>query len=210
MKMFAIACTFALALPALAQEPAPRPQPPSQQRTRRPAQSPPAAQPATPSSTEPEAPAQTRQMAQEQSQPAREAEREPRPPQPSQAEAQRGAGGGPSNTSFRFDMKETAPNVTHHSVTVNGRTLRYTATAGRLPIKNGEGTTEALMFYVAYTLDGADAATRPLTFAYNGGPGSATIWLHMGALGPRVVTMDPQGFMTRPPFRLHDNPYAPL
>jgi carboxypeptidase C (cathepsin A) len=79
-----------------------------------------------------------------------------------------------------------------------------------MPIKNGEGTTEALMFYVAYSLDGADASTRPLTFAYNGGPGSATIWLHMGALGPRTVTMGPQGFMPQPPFRLHDNPYTPL
>ena len=77
-------------------------------------------------------------------------------------------------------------------------------------IKNAEGTTESLMFYVAYTLDGADAATRPVTFAYNGGPGSATIWLHMGALGPRTVMMDPQGFMPQPPFRVHDNQYTPL
>ena len=111
---------------------------------------------------------------------------------------------------FHFDMKESSPSVSHHTVTVGGKQLRYTATAGRLPIKTGEGTTEALMFYVAYTLDGADSATRPLTFAYNGGPGSASIWLHMGALGPRVVAMDPQGFMPQPPFRLKDNPYTPL
>jgi len=175
----------------------------AQERTRR---STPPAQPATtttqapaPQSTEPEPAPRARQMEQEQQQLARERERESAP-----------SGGGATNTNFKFDMKETAPSVTHHAVTVNGKTLHYTATAGRLPIKNGEGTTEALMFYVAYTLDGADASTRPVTFAYNGGPGSATIWLHMGALGPRTVVMDPQGFMPHPPFRVHDNPYTPL
>ena len=173
---------------------------------RKPAQ--PTPQPSTPSSTEPEAPAHTREMAPEQAQPAREAERERERPQPQ--EQQRGAGGGATNTTFHFDMKESAPSVTHHSATVNGRALHYTATAGRLPIKDGEGKTEALMFYVAYTLDGAEAGTRPLTFAYNGGPGSASIWLHMGALGPRTVVMGPDGFMPQPPFRLHDNPYTPL
>ena len=203
MKRLSLILPFALALPALAQQTAPTPQP-APERSRRPAQ----AQPSTPSSTEPETPAPARQMAQEQAQPARESERER--PQPT-AEPQRATGGGgATNTNFHFDMKETSPSVTHHSVTANGRALRYTATAGRMPIKNGEGTTEALMFYVAYTLDGADAATRPLTFAYNGGPGSASIWLHMGALGPRTVTMGPQGFMPQPPFRLHDNSYTPL
>jgi carboxypeptidase C (cathepsin A) len=166
----------------------------------------PAPQPSAPQSTEPEPPARARATEQQQQQPAREAERE-RTPQPEQQ--QRG-GGGATITTFHFDMKESAPSVTHHQVTVKGRPLRYTATAGRLPIKNGEGVTEALMFYVAYTLDGADAATRPLTFAYNGGPGSASIWLHMGALGPRTVVMGPEGFMPQPPFRVHDNPYTPL
>lgn len=197
MKKLSLVLAFALALPALAQQTTTTAPPtqPAPERTRRPA-------PSTPSTTEPETPAPA------QAQPARESERE-RPQQQTET-PQRGGGGGATNTNFHFDMKETSPSVTHHSVTVNGRALRYTATAGRMPIKNGEGTTEALMFYVAYTLDGADAATRPLTFAYNGGPGSATIWLHMGALGPRTVTMGPQGFMPQPPFRLHDNPYTPL
>ncbi|HYU26065.1 MAG TPA: peptidase S10 [Thermoanaerobaculia bacterium] len=171
---------------------------------RRPAQTPaPATQPsATPRSTEPEPPARTQQMEQAQQQPAREREAERVTPQPS--------AGGATTTTFHFDMKETPASVTHHQVTVKGRALHYTATAGRMPIKNGEGVTEALMFYVAYTLDGAEAATRPLTFAYNGGPGSASIWLHMGALGPRTVVLDPKGFMPPPPFRVHDNPYTPL
>src|SRR6266566_2843022 len=195
-KKYLFACILILALPAFGQE---------RRRTPQPAPTTPPS--TTPSSTEPEPPARARQMEQEQQQPAREREAEPTRPTPAPATP---GGGGATTTSFRFDMKETPASVTHHQVTVGGRTLRYTATAGRLPIKNGEGTTEALMFYVAYTLDGADTQTRPLTFAYNGGPGSATIWLHMGALGPRTVVMDPQGFMPRPPFRVHDNPYTPL
>ena len=83
-----------------------------------------------------------------------------------------------------FDMTEVAPVVTHHQVSVNGRTLKYSATTGRLPIKRGDGKIEAEMFFVAYTLDGQEASKRPVTFAFNGGPGSASIWLHMGALGP--------------------------
>jgi len=193
---FALSLVLVLAVPSLAQE-----------RTRRTAPTP---QPATtpPSATEPEPSTRARQTEQEQQQPARERERttETQP----QERPQTGGAGGAAATIFHFDMKETSPSVTHRTVTVNGKALRYTATAGRMPIKNGEGTTEALMFYVAYTLDGADAGTRPLTFAYNGGPGSASIWLHMGALGPRTVVLDPQGFMPRPPFRVHDNPYTPL
>src|SRR6266542_6055094 len=191
MKSHAVVLSLLLAFPAVAQQ-------------RRPAPAP-APQPATPPSTEPEPPTRTTQMEQQQQQPAREAERA-RP----ETEQQRTATGGATTTTFKFDMKETSPSVTHHQVTVNGQPLRYTATAGRLPIKNGEGVTEALMFYVAYTVDGATAAARPLTFAYNGGPGSASIWLHMGALGPRTVSLDPQGSMPRPPFRVHDNPYTPL
>jgi len=192
MKLKAILfAVLLISLPLFAQQ--------RRQQTPAPAPTAPAAQQsAAPRSTEPEPPARAQQMEREQQQPARESERN-QPPS-----------GGATNTNFHFDMKETAPSVTHHQMTVNGRTLHYTATAGRLPIKNGEGTTEALMFYVAYTLDGAEAATRPLTFAYNGGPGSATNWLHMGALGPRVVSMDPKGFMPQPPFRLKDNVYTPL
>ena len=75
-----------------------------------------------------------------------------------------------------FDMTEVPPVVTHQQVTVGGQSLKYTATAGRLPIKRGDGKIDAEMFFVAYTLDGQDPARRPLTFAFNGGPGSASIW----------------------------------
>ena len=109
-----------------------------------------------------------------------------------------------------FDMTEVPPVVTHHQITVEGKALKYTATAGRLPIKRGDGKIEAEMFFVAYTVDGGDVSKRPLTFAFNGGPGSSSIWLHMGALGPRRVVLNPEGFLLAAPYRLEDNPYTIL
>jgi carboxypeptidase C (cathepsin A) len=96
--------------------------------------------------------------------------------------------------------------VTHHQIVVGGTTLVYTATAGHLTAVNPQsGSPEASFFYVAYTLDNQPAATRPVTFFYNGGPGSATIWLHLGSFGPRrLVTGVPS--TTEPmPFPLVDN-----
>jgi len=112
----------------------------------------------------------------------------------------------PGDKEERYDVDEVAPVVTHHQVTLEGKTLRYTATVGRLPIKRGDGKIEAEMFFVAYTLDGQEAAKRPLTFCFNGGPGSASVWLHMGAVGPRQVVLQPSGFMPAPPYRIIDNP----
>ncbi len=77
------------------------------------------------------------------------------------------------------DVDET-PVVTHHSVTVDGKTLNYTATVAQMPLKDASGETEAHIFYMAYTLDGAEAHKRPLTFCFNGGPGSASMWVHIG------------------------------
>ena len=105
-----------------------------------------------------------------------------------------------------YDVTEVPPVITHHQATVDGKTLSYTATTGRLPIKRGDGKIEAEMFFVAYTLDGQAAAKRPLTFSFNGGPGSASVWLHMGALGPKRVVLQPNGFMPAAPYRLEDNP----
>jgi carboxypeptidase C (cathepsin A) len=105
-----------------------------------------------------------------------------------------------------FDVSEVPPVVAHHQITLDGKLLKYTATTGRLPIKRGDGKIEAEMFFVAYSLDGQDAEKRPLTFAFNGGPGSATIWLHMGALGPRRVALRPDGLLPPAPYRIADNP----
>src|SRR5690348_4785167 len=114
---------------------------------------------------------------------------------------------GDDKKELKFDVAEVAPVVTHHQITVNGNTLKYTATTGRIPIKRADGKIEAEMFFVAYTLDGADPAKRPLTFAFNGGPGSASIWLHMGALGPRRAVMKLDGSLPSAPYHIEDNPY---
>src|SRR5438874_9689399 len=104
---------------------------------------------------------------------------------------------------------EEPPVVTHHSITVGGKELRYTATTEMMPIKNREGETEARIFFMAYTLDGVEnRSARPLTFSFNGGPGSASVWLHMGCIGPRRVPMNPDGTMPAPPYHLVDNEFT--
>ncbi len=75
-----------------------------------------------------------------------------------------------------------------------------------MPIKNAQGEIEANLFYVAYTLDGvSDLTKRPLMFAFNGGPGSASAWLHMGCIGPKRVRMNDDGSLPAPPYQLVDN-----
>jgi carboxypeptidase C (cathepsin A) len=100
---------------------------------------------------------------------------------------------------------EEPPVVTRHQITAGGKVLRYTVTTGMMPMKNDQGTTEAQIFYMAYTLDGATPGSRPLMFSFNGGPGSASVWLHLGALGPRRVRMEDDGWMPAAPYRLADN-----
>ena len=96
--------------------------------------------------------------------------------------------------------------VTHHTVNIGGSSVAYTASVGNLVIKNDKEEPNASVFYVAYTRDGVkDAEHRPVTFVYNGGPGSASIWLHMGAFGPqRVVTSDAMP-TPPPPYGLVNN-----
>src|SRR5437870_9285676 len=104
---------------------------------------------------------------------------------------------------------EEPPIITHHEIRVGGRALRYTATVGMMPIKNRDGETEARIFFMAYTLDGeGNRSRRPLTFSFNGGPGSASVWLHLGAIGPKRVRMNPDGTMPQPPYQLIDNEYT--
>lgn len=101
--------------------------------------------------------------------------------------------------------REEPPVVAKKSVRVGSRTLNYTVTTGYMPIKNAvSGETEARMFFMAYTLDNPPAG-RPLMFSFNGGPGSASVWLHLGALGPKRVKMLDDGLMPPPPYELVDN-----
>ena len=74
--------------------------------------------------------------------------------------------------------------ASRHSVAVGGRVLPYTATAGTLTIRDNTGKPKASIFYTAYTVDGVPGTRRPITFFYNGGPGSASLWLRMGSFGP--------------------------
>ncbi len=113
----------------------------------------------------------------------------------------------PSATPLPRAATDESPSVTRHSVRVNNRQINYTVTTGYMPIKNAQnGETEARIFFMAYTLDDAtDKAKRPLMFSFNGGPGSASVWLHLGALGPRRVKMLDDGLMPPPPYQLVDN-----
>lgn len=103
--------------------------------------------------------------------------------------------------------------TTAHTLAVDGRELAYTATTGRVVLREESHTDDAFdgyrpkaeVFLTAYTLDGADPLTRPVTFAFNGGPGSSSVWLHLGLLGPRRVVSGDAGSVAPPPYRLVDN-----
>jgi len=100
---------------------------------------------------------------------------------------------------------EPAPVTTRGSVITGGKTIAYTATTGRLPLVDDAGETAAEVFFIAYSAEKQAKEPRPLIFAFNGGPGAAAVWLHLGALGPRRVEMLPDGNMPAPPFRLVNN-----
>ena len=113
--------------------------------------------------------------------------------------------------------------ITQHTITLNGQTLSYTVTTGTIILKEesekkGENAGEAegempraAIFFIAYTRnDVADSVKRPLTFSFNGGPGSSSVWLHLGVLGPKRVMMDDEGNPTPPPYRLVENEYSLL
>ncbi len=108
------------------------------------------------------------------------------------------------------EIPEDKLSVTHHSVTINGEEVRYTATAGTLVLKEEIDTEgekpKASVFFVAYTRDDVeDTSKRPITFSFNGGPGSSSVWLHLGVLGPRCVKPDEDGELPHPPYQLSNN-----
>lgn len=102
---------------------------------------------------------------------------------------------------------EDAAAVTHHTITLAGATIPYTATAGHLVVRDPQSQqAQASMFYVAYVAQGRDPASRPITFFFNGGPGSATIWLHLGSFGPkRLATGGPSVALPRPYALVHND-----
>lgn len=120
----------------------------------------------------------------------------------------------PADTT-KEDAKESAKpeqpadtdwSVTEHEVVINDKAVPYTATAGTIQLKDGKDKAKASMFFIAYTgkHDGKPQ-DRPVMFCFNGGPGSSSVWLHMGCFGPRRVHMDDVGHAVGPPFELNDN-----
>jgi carboxypeptidase C (cathepsin A) len=109
---------------------------------------------------------------------------------------------------------------TSHTITVGGHAIKYTVTTGTIILKEETPDREkdfegekpkASFFFIAYTKDGVnDPAKRPLTFSFNGGPGSSSVWLHLGVLGPRRVVMEADGNLPKPPYQLTDNEYSLL
>ena len=102
------------------------------------------------------------------------------------------------------------PISTHHELALGGKTLKYTATAGTLVIRDEDDKAYGSIFYVAYTLDGVEARTRPVSFLYNGGPGAASLWLHMGSFSPVRIKTDSPNPTAGPPFTLAPNEYSLL
>ncbi len=100
---------------------------------------------------------------------------------------------------------------TAHQVEIAGKAVAYTATAGRMLLREEEGRKRASFFFTAYSRDDVDdPANRPIVFSFNGGPGSSSVWLHLGAFGPRRVLMDDEGFRVPPPGRLVANEHSIL
>src|SRR5215469_2329172 len=103
--------------------------------------------------------------------------------------------------------KLTPDAVTHQTLALGGRSLAYSARAGTITLRNQDDQPTARVFYTAYTLDGADPEHRAVTFLYNGGPGSSTIWLRMGSFGPVRVQVGDASITPGPPYNLAGNRY---
>ena len=105
------------------------------------------------------------------------------------------------------EWKEGNLSITKHQLKLGNDILNYTATAGYMSIKDEKDTMKANLFFIAYTKDGeTDLSKRPVLFSFNGGPGSASLWLQMGALGPKIVQMTEDGNTLPPPYKYADNP----
>jgi carboxypeptidase C (cathepsin A) len=118
-------------------------------------------------------------------------------------------GGDPK--SKKSDPKDKESIVrTRHTVTIDGKKIAYEAAAGTMTLKEEDGKTTANIFHVAYTKQGEDLGKRPITFCFNGGPGSSSVWLHLGTFGPKRVLLSEDGNALKPPARLVDNEWSIL
>ncbi len=109
-----------------------------------------------------------------------------------------------------FAHSKDTSSQTKHAITIDGKKIEYEATAGTMVLKDEEGKPQASIFYTAYTKTGEDLVTRPITYCFNGGPGSSSVWLHMGAFGPRRVAFTDDGQPLPPPAKLVVNDWTLL
>lgn len=136
------------------------------------------------------------------------------------AQGRRG-GAAATNDFYRFNYNgeemqpinyPAKPVTSQHQITLHGQTIQYTAHVGFIPIKQAtSGITQGHLFYIYYSKDNVtDKSKRPVWFLFNGGPGAASIWLHMGAFGPKMVKLESNGLATPPPYTYVDNPNSLL
>ncbi len=115
----------------------------------------------------------------------------------------------PEEGAKKNEFVEEIPVVTQHEVVLNGKAIKYSVTAGRMPLKNVKEEIEAQVFYMAYTKDDdRPAKERPLLISFNGGPGSSSVWLHLGTIGPKRAAQLPDGSLPPPPYAVEDNPHT--
>lgn len=115
------------------------------------------------------------------------------------------------NVKDSLSIPKEEKSVTRHSVTIDGKLITYTATAGALILRNDLDEPIAFYGYTAYTKDGqSDVSKRPITFSYNGGPGSSSIWLHMGVMGPKRVIVNDPNDNGPAPYKIEDNQFSTL
>jgi carboxypeptidase C (cathepsin A) len=118
------------------------------------------------------------------------------------------AGAGDAKTA---GVTERPPVITQHETELQGKHLHYRVTAGKLPQRDDGGKPKADVFFIAYErTDGASSARRPVAFCFNGGPGSSSVWLHLGMLGPKRVQLPDNATPVQPPFELSANPHSLL
>jgi carboxypeptidase C (cathepsin A) len=103
------------------------------------------------------------------------------------------------------EQPEEKPSTTRHAIKIRGKTFEYTATASTLQVNDDSGKPEAHVFFVAYSREEKNGANRPITFAFNGGPGASSVWLHLGALGPKRVVLAGDGKAFPSSYELMDN-----
>jgi hypothetical protein len=116
-----------------------------------------------------------------------------------------GTAAAPAAQPVRSGPPEEKTSVTHHSARIGGQQITHTATAGTYVVKADDGTPKATLFYVAYTKDDVpDISKRPMAFVYNGGPGSASLFTHMG-LGPKRIVLTDDGHGMPAPYSMVDN-----